>query len=167
VIEPRDDNFGVALLSRVPLIDPRLEDFSTVGLPSITAAFWIGQTRITLLGTHPLPPVGTLQAGLRNGQLERISEWVQAQDDAVIVVGDLNITPWSPVFQTLIRKTGLRNSAEGRGLQGTWPAFLPPMRIPIDHFLHGGAVSVHERSILRFDGSDHLPQLVEFGAPRP
>jgi endonuclease/exonuclease/phosphatase (EEP) superfamily protein YafD len=163
VIEARDDNFGIALLSRLPLADARVRYLGAAGFPSITADFSRGGRRFTLLATHPLPPAGELRARYRDEQLRAVARWTQEQAGEVVVTGDLNITPWSPVFADFLQSSGLRNSAEGRGLSGTWPAFFPPMRIPIDHFLHTDAVSVTRREVVKASGSDHLPLLVEFG----
>lgn len=163
VIEPRDDNFGIALFSREPLLALRVQHFGPAGLPSITATLSAGDRQLTLLATHPLPPAGRLRSEFRDIQLLEITEWTRRQSNAVVVVGDLNITPWSPVFADFLESSGLRNSAEGRGLQGTWPAFFPPMLIPIDHFLHSEEVAVSRREIVAAKGSDHLPQVVEFG----
>lgn len=163
IVEARDDNFGIALLSRAPLGSARVEYFGPAGLPSIKAVLPSGNQPITLLATHPLPPAGGLRSRYRDEQLREIAEWVRLQTSPVIVTGDLNITPWSPVFADFCESAGLRNSAEGRGLQGTWPAFFPPMLIPIDHFLHSEEVLVTHREIVEARGSDHLPQVVEFG----
>lgn len=163
VIEARDDNFGIALFSREPLLAPRVAYLGPAGLPSITAGLGAGDRSVTLLATHPLPPAGRLRSEYRDLQLREITEWTRRQGNAVVVVGDLNLTPWSPVFADFLASSGLRNSAEGRGLQGTWPAFFPPMLIPIDHLLHSEEVVVSRREIVAAKGSDHRPQVVEFG----
>lgn len=163
VIEARDDNFGIALLSRLPLTDARVRYLGAAGFPSITAGLNVGDRRFTLLATHPLPPAGALRARYRDEQLQAVAKWTREQTGDVIVTGDLNITPWSPVFVDFLQSSGLRNSVEGRGLGGTWPAFFPPLRIPIDHFLHTDEVMVTRREVMKAAGSDHLPLLVEFG----
>lgn len=163
VIEARDDNFGIALLSRLPLADARVRQLGAAGFPSITAVLNVGGRRFTLLATHPLPPAGALRTRYRDEQLRAVAKWTREQAGEVIVTGDLNITPWSPLFVDLLEASGLRNSAEGRGLSGTWPAFFPPLLIPIDHFLHTDEVIVTRREVVKAAGSDHLPLLVEFG----
>ena len=39
------------------------------------------------------------------------------------MVGDLNATRWSAPLRALLRHGGLRDTAEGGGLGGTWPEF--------------------------------------------
>jgi endonuclease/exonuclease/phosphatase (EEP) superfamily protein YafD len=162
-IEARDDNFGLAFFSRTPAFQLRTEHLGAAGLPSIAAELDVDGRRLALLATHPLPPAGGLRTQYRDEQLQAIAEWVRRQDQPVVVVGDLNISPWSPVFTDFLDASGLRNSAEGRGLQGTWPAFFPPLLIPIDHFLHDTGVLVAERAVVRARGSDHRPLVVTFG----
>lgn len=162
-VTARDDNFGIALLSRLPLEDVQTLYLGKAGVPSIQARLSVDRKTVSLLGTHPLPPAGGLRSLLRDEQLGVVTKWVNQQTHAVIVVGDLNATPWSPVFQEFTRSTHLVNSAEGRAIQGTWPAFFKPLLIPIDHFLHSDEVTVARREILAASGSDHLPQVVEFG----
>jgi len=41
-----------------------------------------------------------------------------------VVMGDLNITPFSPHFQQLLADSGLHSAAEGFGWQTSWPSFL-------------------------------------------
>ena len=71
--EPREDNFGIALFSRRPFLRADIVQFSAAGLPSIIAGFAADGRRFTLLGTHPLPPVGAGQAQDRNDQLARLA----------------------------------------------------------------------------------------------
>lgn len=162
LVQERDDNFGIAFFSRKPFEMLRILELGMAGLPSIQADIKVGEQVVAFLGTHPLPPVGPRRAGMRNEQLESIARWVKDQPNPVIVVGDLNITPWSPVFKSFIDSTDLKNSAEGRGIQATWPTFFKPLMIPIDHCLHSKGVRIHSRDIPAAKGSDHLPQLIEY-----
>lgn len=164
LVEARDDNFGIALFGRVPLEAVRVRYLGAASLPSVAAEIVSGDRRITLLATHPLPPAGGLRSRYRDEQLQAVAKWTREQAGEVVVTGDLNLTPWSPVFADFLQSCGLRNSAEGRGLGGTWPAFFPPMLIPIDHFLHTDEIIVTRREVVKAKGSDHLPLLVEFGA---
>lgn len=88
-----------------------------------------------------------------------------AQDSpALVLIGDLNSTPFSSDFRALLRETGLRDSAQGFGYQPSWPTFglasLAP--IPIDHVLHSAAFVTAKREVIRRKlGSDHFPVLAE------
>jgi hypothetical protein len=54
-------------------------------------------------------------------------------------MGDLNVSPFSPHFQALLSGGNLKSAAQGFGWQPTWPTFLPPAGIQIDHALTAGA----------------------------
>jgi hypothetical protein len=84
----------------------------------------------------------------------------------VVVVGDLNITPWSHAFRSLER-AGLRNSQRGFGLQATWPAGYGPFMVPIDHALHSRDLTVTHREVGPAHGSSHRSVLVELAPARP
>ncbi|MBE0545695.1 MAG: endonuclease/exonuclease/phosphatase family protein [Verrucomicrobia bacterium] len=159
--EPREDNFGIALLSKLPLENAEIVELGEAEVPSVTAEFRFADRTLRILGTHPLPPANRENSRLRNQQLEAIPEFLAARGGSVILLGDLNVTPWSPHFQKLLRGTGLKDSARGFGWQTTWPASLYPLRIAIDHCLLSQDLRVVGRSVGSKVGSDHLPLVVE------
>jgi endonuclease/exonuclease/phosphatase (EEP) superfamily protein YafD len=158
----RDDNFGMALLSRMPFDHGEINHIGNAGVPSIVARFAINGQSLTVIGTHPLPPAGRSYAELRNLQLAALAHAVQSHERPVMVLGDLNITSWSPFFQDLLRAAGLRDSRIGFGIQPTWPTGLPHFWVPIDHCLVSEEVVVHDRRIGPSVGSDHYPVVVDF-----
>ena len=88
---------------------------------------------------------------------------IQEQTDPVILLADLNTTSWSATFQALTTRAGLRDSRLGFGVQPTWPARLPGLRIPIDHCLVSPEVQVHDRRVEENAGSDHFAIYVDIG----
>lgn len=162
---PREDPFGIALFSRLPLQEPAILYLGAAGLPSVSAVVDAHGRIFTLLGTHPLPPYTPARARLRDQQLAAAAAWLRARRPPVVLAGDLNMTPWSPAFQRLLRETGLHNSAVGWGIQPSWPAGLPLLGIPIDHCLHSPAIVIHQRRLGPAVGSDHYPLLVDFALP--
>lgn len=160
--EPRDDDFGIALLSRYPVEQHEIIFLGESDVPSILARLLVRGQRLTVLATHPLPPGGRDYSLLRNQQLAAIGSRLRMETGPRILIGDLNTTPWNHHFQRLLEASGMLDSTRGFGLQPTWPADLPLMRIPLDHFLHSGEMIVIKRSIGPAVGSDHLPLVVEF-----
>jgi endonuclease/exonuclease/phosphatase (EEP) superfamily protein YafD len=160
--EPRDDNFGIALFSKLPVISEEIRECGAAAVPSILAEFASGGSRFAVLATHPVPPTSEAYSRWRNEQLAELPKWIAEQQSAVVLLGDLNVTPWSPHFARLLRKSGLRDSARGRGVVGTWPAFLPFLRIPIDHCLHSAGIEIVDRRRGAQTGSDHFPLIVDF-----
>jgi endonuclease/exonuclease/phosphatase (EEP) superfamily protein YafD len=163
--QPRDDNFGIALFSRIPLNSNKIVYLGGTEAPSITAQLDVGGRRLTVLGTHPLPPGNSENFRLRNEQLSDAARFVRSQTSCVVVLGDLNATPWSYYFQRFLKESGLTDSSKGRGLHTTWPAGLNPLRIPIDHCLVSPEIGVVNRMTGNNVGSDHLPIVVDLDFP--
>jgi len=156
------ESFGIGLFSRIPFENAAIKTIGMAGLPSVIAQFYVGEQQFTLIGTHPYPPVSQTKADFRNRQITALGQLISSQQGTTIVLGDLNMTPWSPFFRDFLAKTGMRDSRDGFGLQPTWPVGFPPFWIPIDHFLVSPNVIVHNRTIGPDIGSDHYPVVVDF-----
>lgn len=159
---PREDNFGVALYSRYPLARSEIRQIGEAAVPSVIAEVELPDGPVTVIATHPLPPDGPENSRLRNEQLARLPGIVKQMRSPVLLLGDLNATPWSFHFKQLLRRSGLRDSSQGRGVQGTWPTYLPVLLIPIDHCLYTAGVHVVGRGTGPRVGSDHYPLVVDF-----
>ncbi len=164
--EPREDNFGIALFSKLPLERPRVAEIGAAGVPTLIASVRVGNAPLDIVATHPLPPYGADYSALRNEQLERLGEAVDPSLP-VVPIGDLNTTPWNYHFRRLLERSGLRDSTRGHGPLLTWPSFFLPMRIPIDHILHSPSVAVLRRGIGPGVGSDHLPVVADVALREP
>lgn len=163
LIRAQDNNFGIGVYSRVPLIDPEVLDLSGAGVASLLFRVMLGGKPVRILVTHPVPPTGQEQAGFRDRQLAAIARMAKSGSAPIIVIGDLNLTPWSPRFRALLDNGGLADSRVGFGHHATWPAWLPLLGIPIDHVLVGHGIKVYRREVGPAVGSDHYPVLVEVG----
>lgn len=153
---PRNDPFGMAVLSRFPLAQAQtVEDGD--GLQHIeTQLDWNGQP-IRLTAWHPMPPISQYDHTKRNHQLQALAKAAKASGQPAIVAGDLNATPWSNAFSKL-DQAGLRRAS---GLAPTWPAVgYGWIGIPIDHVLVTQQWSVVKRQVGPNLGSDHLPVFV-------
>lgn len=153
----RPDNFGIALLSRRPVEECRCAYFGGAGVPSIVARMG----RLTIVATHPLPPVSDENVRSRDDQVADVARFVSGLGGPAVVLGDLNMTPWAPTFRRFLRDSGLRDSAEGFGWQPTWPADTPQMWIPLDHVLVSPGIRVVDRRVEDPLGSDHHPVIVD------
>ncbi|MCX6996820.1 MAG: endonuclease/exonuclease/phosphatase family protein [Kiritimatiellaeota bacterium] len=169
VCEPRADNFGIALFSKFPCTRSRVAYIGDADIPSIIAEIETPRGWCTVLATHPLPPRSREYSGFRNGQLAALPRWVRRATSPVLLLGDLNTTPWNYYFKRLLAESGLQDSAQGRGVQATWPAFHPLLRIPIDHCLCSPEIGIVNRQVGPDVGSDHFPLIVDFviGGQRP
>ncbi|MBS0203413.1 MAG: endonuclease/exonuclease/phosphatase family protein [Planctomycetes bacterium] len=165
LLQPRPDNFGIGLMSKLPLTEPRLMNFGGTGLPSVVAVIRHADHDLQLIGTHPLPPIGHERTSRRNTQLCEIAEFVKRSPLPTIVAGDLNATPWSSAFREFQSRSGLRDSALHRGIHGTWNARTWWLRIPIDHILVPDGAVVVGRNVGRNVGSDHFPVEAQIAFP--
>ncbi len=159
--EFRRDNFGIGLYSRVPVRDLTIERFSAV--PSISGDLTVNGQPVTLLLTHPIPPVRPGTFEVRNAHYERMAAKRGEYEDNLILIGDMNSSSWSYYFQKLAKDMGLRDSRRGFGLQFTWPTMTALLLTTIDHALVSENIVVHERRIGMDIGSDHYPVYLELG----
>ena len=161
-IQSRPDNFGIGLLSREPLAESRFVNAGHTHVPTIVARVEREGRAFMIVATHPLPPIGASNTRERDAQLRAVADTARASSLPCLVVGDFNATPWSSAFRDLTARSGLRDSALGRGVQGSWNAKSPLIRIPIDHVLVPANVKVIRRAVGPDVGSDHFPVEVEF-----
>ena len=163
LIREQENNFGIGVYSRVPLIAAEVLDLSGAGVASLLFRVRVGGKSVRILATHPVPPTSQEQAGIRDRQLAAIAAMATRGSTPMIVIGDLNLTPWSPRFQALLDQGALADSRVGFGHHATWPTWFPLLWIPIDHVLVGRGIEVYRRDIGPAVGSDHYPVLVEVG----
>ena len=162
IADARDDCFGIMLLSKIPLSHTNTVEIGATGVPSILATVHLPQGEISFIGTHPVPPVSVEYARRRDRQLDALARCVQEQSRPVLLVGDLNASPWSAHFRKLLKKTDVKNSMKGFGFQPSWPVKYRFLRIPIDQLLCSSRIAVQHRGIGPDVGSDHLPVIVDF-----
>lgn len=162
ILEVRDDNFGIGLFSKMPLREPEIVYVGSAVVPSIVSAVVFPEGALHIFATHPPPPGGPETTAWRDDQLRRIPRFLSDYPPPLLLVGDLNITPWSCHFGRLLRKAGLHDSERGWGYQPTWPAGNPIFWIPIDHCLYSDGIEILGREVGPNVGSDHYPVIVDF-----
>jgi len=179
VLEPRRHPFGIMILSRLPvaaqetatLVDVRVRGdvISVHGVGAAPVIAWadvqLAGGLLRVVGLHPWPPLWPEMMHAREGQLDEAAGMIAAHEAATVVLGDFNATPWSPALRSFAARAGLT----GFNLAPTWPVWLGPAGIAIDHAMVGGCVSVLRLETGPDIGSDHRPIMVElaFDAERP
>ncbi len=162
-----EGNFGIALWSRLPLEEVQVRDIGPASVPSIHCKVLMRDgSRVSLMATHPVPPIRASYYRMRNEQLASVATWLNEQPGARVLVGDLNMTMWSPFFRELEADTNMLSTRRGRGILPSWPhgrLLLAPLRIPIDHVLISSELACTSFRMLDPTGSDHLPLVVEIG----
>jgi endonuclease/exonuclease/phosphatase (EEP) superfamily protein YafD len=165
--EIREDNYGIALYSHHKIISFEILYFSEPHAPSLVANIELDGLPLTIIGTHPPPPKSKAENDARNLQMYNISNFSADQSNHTIILGDFNMTSWSPYFQLLISNSGLRDSRSGFGVQSTWPTDKPLFLVPIDHILISQGINVHHREVGPRVGSDHFPVIMDFSISEP
>lgn len=158
---PRADNYGIALLSRHPVISVELIHVGGSDLPILHAGLEIDEARIDLIGVHLRWPFGKTRTDERNRQLRALGNLLANADVPTIVAGDFNTTPWSDSFRAMTGAAGGKRLSYGYGLSPTWPAFLPPFLIPIDHVVVTPDLQITAKFSGSSVGSDHLPLVAD------
>lgn len=155
LVVPRSDNFGIAAYSRRPGSALQRIDLTPASTPSIAVTAPVDGTAVRLLSSHPTAPVGATRSRQRNAQLAAIAALAATWPRHKLVIGDLNVSPWSPYFRDLVATAELRDSRREHGLAPTWPAAWSALGIPIDHALAGDGLALLAFETLRVAGSDH------------
>jgi endonuclease/exonuclease/phosphatase (EEP) superfamily protein YafD len=166
VAHPRENHYGMILLSRLPLEDSSVEFMVQDDIPSIHTTVLLGSgARVRLHGVHPRPPEPQhgQDSTPRDAELvllgRRIGE--RAEDAPTVVAGDLNDVAWSRTTRLFLRLGELLDPRIGRGFYNSYNADNPLLRWPLDHVFHSGHFRLVELKRLGPVGSDHFPMLVE------
>lgn len=160
-----DSTFDVVLISRHPLRGVRFDRRISSRLPVLSARVCHKPAAgrkgcVTVIGLHAANPLGA--SLLRDKQIRLAAGKAQrAPAGAVVLLGDLNTTPWSPIFAEALEVGRLRDSALGFPLSATWFSRNPLFGLPIDHVLLGRGMEAVGRRVGPDLGSDHLPLIAE------
>jgi len=167
LVKPHSGSGGIAIYSRLPNSEFRVFHPGDQSMPAIelnVRRLVEGDANpkpdLSILGVHTFSP--QLDDGTRiirrNQQLAGVAQWASEKTTDLIVIGDLNITPWSPPFWRLLTDGRLSDSTWYRGYFPTWPAGLNMGAIQIDHALVSERVKILQRRVLPDTGlSDHRP----------
>lgn len=168
---------NVIIYSKRPLDNSQIDFWGETphSSPVISTQQTIENTTFNLLAVHPLPPFKPSFFESRNNYFDRMSEWARSRTHSQIIIGDMNITMWSPYYKKLIRETNLKNTRKGFGLLPTWLSGGMPLNwslwlyrffgLPIDHCLINPKIYVSQMQVGPNIKSDHLPIMVDLTLP--
>jgi endonuclease/exonuclease/phosphatase (EEP) superfamily protein YafD len=161
---PRTDDFGIGILSKLPLKDTKLLQLVPNGPPSLRTIAASSNHQIQILTTHPVPPASLKRFRMRNEQLEALAREASERSGPLVVAGDMNVTVFSPYYQSLLSATGLQDVRRYLGQTPSWPTFIPPLWIAIDHAFVSPELTITDVQRGPFIYSDHWPLLFAVGA---
>ncbi len=151
ILTKNDTEFPVT--STEPLVAP------TGNITMLTAQVEVGERTVSLLSAHATRPTNSATNDSQLDELEMIATWsqqVRSDGRDVVVVGDLNVTPWSSRYKRMLDDGSLAESMNGYGLQNTWPTSAPGLlRLPIDNAAHSVGIDVWSRETFPVEGSNH------------
>ncbi len=152
---PAHGAFGVALYSKYPLSNERLQDTQHDAIKLAIADVVVEGKTIQISSVHPPPPVSQGMYEVRNSIMQSIGEQASATDIPVVVMGDFNATPWSGHYSTMMSAGKLHNARAGFGFHPTWPSHNVLLQIPIDHILVSNSIRSVDFGSQWLKGSDH------------
>lgn len=156
----QDNYYGIALYSRLPLIQPELRFLVQNDIPSIRTGVELPDGRlIRLYGLHPRPPepLRDQDSGPRDAELVLVGREIAEHNEPAIVLGDFNDVAWSRTTRLFQNLGHLLDPRRGRGFFSTFPAAHPWARFPLDHIFHSDHFKLIRLRCLEPVGSDHLP----------
>ncbi len=156
----------VLVFSKIPFESIEYVAHDTPWRAQAHVTFQINGQPFKLIGVHPKAPMSAGRFERRNRELGLIADDAAKSDIPVIVAGDMNITPWTPIFQRFLRDAELNDGRRRNGLNFTWAPHDVPLLIPIDQILYRG-VDIHSFTSGPYTGSDHRPVIATFSVPQP
>jgi endonuclease/exonuclease/phosphatase (EEP) superfamily protein YafD len=169
--DPRNDPYGIIILSKKPIV--KVTPIPVQGVDYKTKFYKVEVEiargiRADIFSIHTFQPLkGLSGTEHRNLELIAATEELKKSRNSALLIGDLNITPYSPFFRNhVIRRSGFQFLGQGKWpLSPTWPNFLKvrPFQIPIDHMLYDPhAFAVQGWETFTYEGSDHKGIIADF-----
>lgn len=168
---PRRNVFGVMLLAKQPPESLRFDLTMGDSAPLMVARLCPAESGcLTLLGLHAWPPLLSMAID-RDRQLAHAAAVARQHVDKggrVVLIGDLNVTPFSPIFDRLLAQSELWDTnilpAESPRTSpsiSTWRLANTGLGLPIDHALVSAGIGIVSRRIGPDIGSDHRPLILD------
>jgi endonuclease/exonuclease/phosphatase (EEP) superfamily protein YafD len=159
----RKGAWGLGVYSRYPLVDAEITNLGVTDSSHVAATLRLPGGDVQLLGVHLVSPTLPGRAERRNRQLVALANRLGPPRSPAeprmprLLLGDMNVTPFSPYFRELLERTGLQDQRGAAGLIGTWPTWVLPLQIPIDHCIADPDLGVTRVARGPIVGSDHYP----------
>ena len=141
---------GSALLSRHPIPWSHIHDLEGFALVEALVRTPGGDLRVFVV--HLASPKRPTRAAIQDRQLIRLAQLVHASAEPVVIVGDFNFSSGAPQWRRFTTTAQLQRPP---GISpGTWPTWLGPLGIDIDH-IAGRGVGFSPLQVWTIPGSDH------------
>tara|TARA_R110000850_G_scaffold30219_4_gene83269 strand:- start:3419 stop:3961 length:543 start_codon:yes stop_codon:yes gene_type:complete len=105
---PKDNGYGICVMSRLALSDITVREVGTEGVPSVRAGVTLRSgARLRLYVIHPEPPVIHHDTKGRDSEIAHVGMEAARDPLPAIVTGDLNDVAWSSTTRSFQRLSGL------------------------------------------------------------
>ncbi len=165
------------IFSRFPIVDAKVQRLPPGAKQrgptnAVLATLDIDGQPVDFINVHPSHPMSYRLWEGRNVFFDWIADRIAAapSDRPVIVVGDWNLSPWSPWYTRFMERTGLKDAAaltygeptrHPRGYPG-----LYLLGVTIDHITVSPDIAVSSSDVGPDIGSDHRPVKAILHLPR-
>jgi endonuclease/exonuclease/phosphatase (EEP) superfamily protein YafD len=163
---------GLVLFSRWPIVEQKIHNLDYQGGHIIEALLQSPHANkpVQIFALHPASPRDANLWHLRNAALETVAQLVSRSPlNYKIIIGDLNITPWSTHFKRLQQDSLLTNTSNAFTYIPSWSynQTSPFLRLLssayIDHCLISPHFTLLNKITEKIQGSDHLLIVTELG----
>lgn len=168
----RPDTFGIALFSRLPLLEPvEVLELGGSETPHLRAVVPVGGVPVVVYGVHISPPISIWYGRWQRLEMADLLDRLAGEKRPCIVAGDFNFTRSSP-FGDALARLGFVDAHDlaGSGRGSTWNVrgflrYLPGVRI--DHLYLSPELTAVKAATGVGQGSDHRPIVAEIGVRGP
>ena len=131
---------------------------------AVWAQFGAGASELRVYGIHLVSPFwAVLEDQIEDAA--RLTNALGRYQGETVLAGDFNMTPFSSIYRKLMARLGLVRA--GGGYNASFPSYLGPFGLPIDHVMtrvEGGRAEMRIGPDL---GSDHLPVVARLNIAIP
>jgi endonuclease/exonuclease/phosphatase (EEP) superfamily protein YafD len=152
---------GIACMSRIVPLSVVPPSVDSVVTPWMQLELESRGVRFRVIAAHLYYPISPTRAAARNREIAALARQLRALDGPVALVGDFNLTPYSPYNADLLSGSRLRDCGRGRPLAPTWPTWFAPLWIEIDRCFVTPDIRIASYQVGPAIGSDHYPVAVD------
>ncbi len=157
---PEGSRFERAFFSKLPIKAASLRPYETTysHYTDVTIETVNGK-ELQFIGIHAMCPASPDHLIMRNAQFTELARILNKSEvKHHMILGDFNVTPYSPAYKRLIKQAHLKYP---RTHTGPWPSHIDTnfLRIHIDHLLVSDAIDYVSQHVGDNIASDHLPVL--------
>lgn len=155
VLHPRDDAYGMALYSKLELVQPHIRFISGDDSPSIHTGLRLKNG--DLFRVHGLHPPPAPKYAAHAAELVFLGRELTQDVLPCIVAGDINDVAWARTTRLFCSVSGLLDPRIGRGPLPTFPVHFSLLRFPLDHVFLSPEFRLIEFGRGPDIGSNHFP----------